>query len=136
MDNHRPHPPAPFPQYPAEDVPRPTAPVAPPPYPVSGYASPYPVPSDPDYDERYKRAKKRVEEVKGFYSHLTTFVGVMALLLAINFLTGPRYLWVVWPLLGWGFGLIAHAWGIFGPSRLLGKEWEARRIQEEMRRRP
>jgi len=138
----------PYPPYlphPPEDAHRPAAPVSPvsplmpvaPPYPAPMNTGPsYVMPGDPDYDERHKRAKKRVEEVRGFYSHLASFVGVMTLLIAINLLTSPRYFWFVWPLLGWGFGLVAHAWGTFGANRFLGKEWEERKIREEMRRRP
>ncbi|MBC8102721.1 MAG: 2TM domain-containing protein [Cytophagales bacterium] len=45
----------------------------------------------------------------GFLPHLYTFVGVMALLLAINLMTTPGYAWFLWPLLVWGLGLYLHA---------------------------
>jgi hypothetical protein len=42
------------------------------------------------------------------------FVVVNTGLAAINLLTTPHYLWVLWPLAGWGIGLSAHAWNVFG----------------------
>jgi len=40
-------------------------------------------------DEKYERAKKRVEELKGFYSHLTLFLIINAILILINIVTSP-----------------------------------------------
>lgn len=45
----------------------------------------------------------------GFISHLWAFIAVQLFLLAINLITSPRYLWVVFPLLGWGLGLFFAA---------------------------
>jgi hypothetical protein len=42
-------------------------------------------------DESYERAKKRVEEVKGFYGHLTAFIIVNLFLAIVNFLTTPDF---------------------------------------------
>ena len=48
-----------------------------------------------------------------FRAHATSYLLVMALLVAIWLLTSPGgYFWPVWPMLGWGFGLAAH--GLFG----------------------
>jgi hypothetical protein len=44
-----------------------------------------------------------------FRAHATSYLLVMALLVAIWLLTSPGgYFWPVWPMLGWGFGLAAH----------------------------
>ena len=64
-------------------------------------------------DERYRRAKRRVGVLKGFYIHLATYIGVMAVLFFIDFLTGGGW-WFYWPLLGWGIGIIAHGFTVFG----------------------
>ena len=42
--------------------------------------------------------------------HLRVFVMVQLLLVCIWALTGMGYFWPVWPLLGWGIGLMSH-WG-------------------------
>lgn len=51
------------------------------------------------------RADARAE----FREHLRTYLGVMALLVAIWALTGMGYFWPVWPALGWGIGVMSHA---------------------------
>ncbi|UCF79836.1 MAG: 2TM domain-containing protein, partial [Candidatus Eiseniibacteriota bacterium] len=48
--------------------------------------------------ERYERAKKRVAELKDFYSHLIVYVLVNITLFMVNMLTSPGHLWFYWPL--------------------------------------
>ena len=83
-----------------------------------------------DEQARYQAAKKQVEEIKGFYFHLVTYFLVNTFLIVINLLTSPEYLWFIWPLMGWGIGLIIHAFSVFGG--LWGKSWEERKIKEIM----
>jgi hypothetical protein len=45
----------------------------------------------------------------GFRIHAAVFILTMALLVAINILTGSPY-WAAWVLLSWGIGLFAHWW--------------------------
>ena len=83
-----------------------------------------------DEQARYHEAKKRVEEIKGFYFHLVAYILVNAVLIVINLLTSPEYLWFIWPIIGWGIGLVIHAFSVF--SNLWGKSWEERKIKEIM----
>jgi hypothetical protein len=82
--------------------------------------------------DKYDRAKKRVEEIKGFYVHLAVYVLVNAGLVIISFMTSPGEYWFRWPLLGWGIGIVVHAISVFGFGRVLGPEWEERKIREIM----
>lgn len=82
--------------------------------------------------ERYQKAKKQVEEIKGFYGHLISFVVVMAVLLFINLRYSPQYLWFFWPLLGWGIGLLFHGMKVFNYTPFFGKNWEERKLKEFM----
>jgi hypothetical protein len=84
--------------------------------------------------ERYERAKKRVEEIKGFYIHLTVYVLVNAGLLVLNLLTSPGEYWFRWPLFGWGIGLVVHGLSVFAFGSFLGPRWEERKIREIMDR--
>lgn len=89
----------------------------------------------PGDDERYKAAKKRVEDVKGFYSHLFVYLCVNTGLFLINLFTtgadGPW--WFQWPLMGWGIGLVIHGLSVFVfEGRWLGPEWERRQIEKLM----
>jgi O-antigen/teichoic acid export membrane protein len=84
-----------------------------------------------EQEEKYARAKKRVTEIKAFYTHVVTYVAVMILLFIIDMLTGPG-LWFYWPLLGWGILIVSHAINLFGLKGFLGPDWEKKKIQEEM----
>ena len=55
------------------------------------------------------RPRRRDRSRRALGDHVRTFVVVQTLLIAIWALSGFGYSWVVWPLLGWGIGLVAHA---------------------------
>lgn len=82
-------------------------------------------------NERYRRARERVEEIKSFYSHLFIYIIVNLALFIINMLTSPNSLWFYWPLFGWGIGLLIHAFSVFGTKRFL-RDWEEKKINELM----
>lgn len=79
-----------------------------------------------DEDMAYARAKKRVEQLKGFYGNLTSYCIVIPTLALVNYFTYWGFQWFWFPMLGWGMGLSFHAFGVFG----YGKSWEERKIQE------
>lgn len=85
-------------------------------------------------DRKYQEAKKRVEEIKGFYGHLFAYIGVNITLLVINLVTSPLNLWFYWVSLFWGIGLFWHAMGVFVFSRFPGKNWEEKKMKEFMDR--
>jgi hypothetical protein len=50
--------------------------------------------------------------------HVRAYVATMALLVAIWALTGAGYFWPIWPMLGWGIGVLADTGGrLGGPCR-------------------
>jgi hypothetical protein len=81
-----------------------------------------------NYNENnaYFRAKKRVEELKGFYGNLISYCLVIPLLIFINLTYSPQFQWFWFSAIGWGFGLVMHALQIFGYS----SNWEERKIKE------
>lgn len=83
-------------------------------------------------DEKYRKAKERVEEIKGFYIHLFFYLLINCVLLAINLILVPNHLWFYWPLMGWGIGIAAHGLAVFGLGGFLGKEWEEKQIKKIM----
>ena len=83
-----------------------------------------------DEQAKYLEAKKRVEEIKSFYFHLISYIVINAVLVVINLLTSPEYLWFIWPIIGWGVGLLIHGFSVF--SNFWGKAWEERKIKEIM----
>ena len=80
--------------------------------------------------QRYQRAKKQVEKIKGFYVHFATFIIIMALLVYVNLKYTPEYLWFFWSMFGWGIGVFFHALNTFRWFSV--KEWEKRKINEFM----
>ena len=83
-------------------------------------------------EERYFQAKKRVEEIKGFYGNFIAYIAVNIGLMVINLLTSPEYLWFFWPMLGWGIGVLFHGMKVFNYMPFFGKEWEEKKIKEFM----
>ncbi|AGE78344.1 2TM domain-containing protein [Bacillus mycoides] len=82
-------------------------------------------------DENYLRAKKRVENLKAFYIHLTVYILVNLMLFFINISSDSSKLWFLYPLGGWGIGIVIHGLTTF-PFGIFGKEWEERKIKEYM----
>ena len=82
-------------------------------------------------DESYERAKKRVKEIKGFYSNLITYLVVNLVLLIINLVTNPDKLWFFWVAIFWGIGILFNAANVFlRKGRFLGDDWEEKKIQK------
>jgi len=85
-------------------------------------------------EEIYQRATRRVEAKIGFYIHLAVYVGVNILLIVINLVTAPQYLWFRWPLIGWGIGIFFHGMSTFFFTGRKFREIKDRMIQEEIKR--
>ena len=86
--------------------------------------------------QRYERAQKRVQEERGFYTHLTVFIVINILLLLINSnfsLSNQR--WMQWNFyvtpFFWGIGLLVHGLKTFKKFGFF-KDWEERKIKELM----
>ncbi len=77
-------------------------------------------------DTAYFRAKKRVQELKGFYGNLISYCCVIPVLIFINLRFSPQFQWFWFSAAGWGFGIIMHAFKVFG----YGHNWEERKINE------
>ena len=77
---------------------------------------------------KYIRAKKQVDDLKGFYGGAVAYCIVIPFLIFINFRTSPEFHWFWFPLFGWGLGILIHAFQIFG----YGANWEERKIRELM----
>ena len=91
---------------------------------------------------KYERAKKRVEEEKGFYRHLTVYLIINTLLqlfysgLFFDFdVLGYAPWWVRFTTpFFWGLSLLVHWIYVFKGFRFFKglKKWEDRKIQEFM----
>jgi len=93
-------------------------------------------------NETYSRAKRRVERIKRFYKHLAAYIIVNAFIFGIKIIKHVTHgesftdavfdynyygLWFYW-----GIGLAFHAFAVFGPDHLFGKNWEENKIKQFM----
>ncbi len=84
-------------------------------------------------DKRYKKAKERVDAIKGFYGNLTSYCLVIPFLVWLN-IKSSSFPWAIFPAIGWGVGLVVHGMEAYGYNPLWGKRWQERKIRELMER--
>lgn len=84
-------------------------------------------------DNKYFRAKDRVEQIKKFYISLFSYMFFILFLAGLNYWIDQwRYPWFLWAALGWGIGVIFHALKVFSLNPFFGRNWEERKIKEFM----
>ncbi|HEQ79048.1 MAG TPA: 2TM domain-containing protein [Euryarchaeota archaeon] len=85
-------------------------------------------------ESRRKQVEERVESMIGFYKHLAAYVVVNLMLFFIwlwtYFFDGETFPWFIFPLGGWGIGLLFHflsafIWGDF-------QDWKKKKVEELM----
>ena len=88
-----------------------------------------------NYDESKLRklAEKRVRAKRELTSHIIAYICVNGFLVGVNLLTSRNYIWFIFPMLGWGIGLVIHAFNTL--NFLLEKGDKVEREMEKLRRR-
>ncbi len=84
-------------------------------------------------DDSYMRALNHVDELKGFYYSLISYVLVIPFLIFINYRTSWSFQWFWFPMFGWGIGLTIQAFRVFLNNGSFGRNWEKRKMEEFMR---
>lgn len=86
-----------------------------------------------NFDDRYVRARKRVEELKEFYYSLISYCFVIPFLIFIWYRYTPMTIqWFWFPMLGWGLSLAFQAYKVFVTTGTFGKSWEEKKIEKFM----
>lgn len=85
------------------------------------------------FDDSYVRARKHVEELKKFYGSLISYFFFIPFFIFINYWTSWDFKWFWFPIIGWGIGLIIHAFKIFVNDGSFGRNWEKRKIEQFMK---
>ncbi len=83
-------------------------------------------------EQKYKRAKARMEKMKGFYQHLAIYAIFVVVFIWLNLKSGSNFPWAIFPIAGWGIGILGHASETFEYSIFFGKDWERRKIRKLM----
>lgn len=81
--------------------------------------------------KRLERAKKKVEELKGFYIHFSIYLIMVPVFIYLN-MKSSSFPWALFPIGGWGLGVVGHASEVFAWNPFFGKDWEERKIRKFM----
>lgn len=94
------------------------------------------------YFSKYNRAKRRVERLRAFYTHLTVYVIINTIITIIkinrNLNLGETFADAFYDFatlaswLLWGIAIAIHAFSVFGLPLILGKNWEEDKIEQYM----
>ena len=85
-------------------------------------------------EQEYIKAKKKVKEIKDFYTHLVVMIFALPIVITVNLMFVPNF-YFFW-LAGFGmlFSVVVHWLQVFGFSKLgLGKDWEENKIKQIMK---
>lgn len=93
-------------------------------------------PQDPE-QMAYEMAHKKVKKLKNFYVHLIVYILVNSYLLIMKYIrldAGENFVsfGTFSTAFFWGIGLVAHAFSVFVPYFVLGKEWEEKKVRQYM----
>ena len=80
-------------------------------------------------DALREQAVARLKKKRDFGMHVIVYVMVNTLLVAIWAITGTDFFWPIFPILGWGIGLAANAYDVYGRKPISESE-----IQQEITR--
>ena len=76
------------------------------------------------------RAMKRLKKRRDFRGHLLVYALVNAFLVVIWAMTNPDgFFWPVFPLVGWGIGVVMNAWDVY-----VAQDFSEDEIHREMQR--
>jgi hypothetical protein len=81
--------------------------------------------------ELRKLAVSRLKKKRDFSTHVVIYVIVNAMLVGVWAVTGAGFFWPIFPILGWGIGVGANAWDVYGRKPIT--EEEVRRETERLR---
>jgi 2TM domain len=81
--------------------------------------------------ELRKLAMSRLKKKRDFRTHVVIYVIVNAMLVGIWAVTGAGFFWPIFPIVGWGIGLAANAWDVYGRKPI--SEDEVERETERLR---
>jgi len=86
----------------------------------------------PDTEQELRKlAVSRLKKKRDFRSHVAIYVIVNAMLVGVWAVTGAGFFWPIFPILGWGIGVGANAWDVYGRKPIT--EEEVQRETERLR---
>lgn len=83
-----------------------------------------------DEDDRRRRARELAQARYGFRWHLPIYVLVNVGFVVLWWYTGMGFFWPIFPILFWGFAVLAHYLGAY---RTMGHEWIEQETEKILR---
>lgn len=80
-------------------------------------------------NDRRTAALDRLKAKRDFRTHLMVYLVVNAALVVIWAMSGAGYFWPVWPIVGWGIGLVLNGWVVYMQKPITEED-----VQAEMAR--
>ena len=78
-------------------------------------------------EELRNRAIQRLKKKRDFRGHLLVYALVNTFLVVIWAVTGADFFWPIFPMVGWGIGVVMNAWDVYRSA-----EPDEDRIRREM----
>jgi 2TM domain len=75
------------------------------------------------------KAVRQLKKKRDFYGHLLVYALVNGFLVVIWAITSHGFFWPVFPIVGWGIGVVLNAWDVYGR-----RDIDEDQIQREMER--
>jgi len=76
-----------------------------------------------------ERAIKQLKKRRDFFAHLLVYLMVNGFIVAIWAMTSTGFFWPIFPIVGWGIGVVMNAWDVWR-----GDEFDETAIAREMNR--
>jgi uncharacterized ion transporter superfamily protein YfcC len=90
------------------------------------------VDASPDTEQEIRdQAVQRLKKKRDFKTHVLMYVTVNVFLVVIWAISDSGFFWPIFPILGWGIGVIANAWDVYGRKPI--SEEEIRREVDRLR---
>lgn len=68
----------------------------------------------PESTDLRERAVKRLKKKHDFHVHLVIYLMVNSMIVIVWAMTSQGFFWPIFPLVGWGVGVVANAWDAYG----------------------
>ncbi|HEX6129609.1 MAG TPA: 2TM domain-containing protein [Candidatus Limnocylindria bacterium] len=85
-------------------------------------------------EQRIAGVRRRVHRLREFYVHLAIYLAVIGGAALLNWIFTPTFWWVLFPAIGWGIAIAAHAISVIFEDAVFGSEWEERKTRELLQR--
>jgi hypothetical protein len=77
-----------------------------------------------------EQAIEQLKKKRDFRAHVFIYLAVNAMLVVVWVVIGRGFFWPIFPILGWGVGVAANAWDVYGRKPI--SEDEIRRETERL----